>query len=76
MGGGGEGLGSHALTVIDRHLPILLDWPTPNSQKKNVGDDIADGGVNSNVFHDPMLFRKADPVSCRSVSHGQYCNPS
>ena len=61
-------LDSHALAVIDRHLPILLDWPTPNSKEKDLGDHVAKGGVYSNVFDDSMLSRKADAMSCPSAN--------
>ena len=57
---------SHALAVIDRHLPILLDWLTPNTKEKDIRDHVAHGGVYPNVLDDPMLSRKADaklPVS-------------
>ena len=63
-----QGSWSHALAVIDRHLPILLDWPTPNTKEKDIRDHVAHSGVYPNVFDDPMLTRKADAMSCPSAN--------
>ena len=45
------------LTIINRDLPILLDWPTPDGEVEDLNKDVSKDAICSHNLDQPMLFQ-------------------